>query len=330
MPPPGWPRWPKERTGRQKRACRELTAQTALKKAEANHREAEAQRDRAESNLYVARIGQAESSLRLYDSVTARALLDQCIPESGGPDRRGWEWSYLDRWCRPELQTVKVPASCGDECRRCEPRRPFPRGRLCGVVFRPEVRKPVVPTYVIDLKDGKVLTRIGRATGLVSMAVVFRPDGKRFAIAGNEGPIRVWESDTGRELRNLSGLAAPVRCLHWSPDGRRLASADEHGLVQIWDAETGQRDGPDFLPGQACGVEPRRDADRHRWWRQSGPHLGGRGSAAERAGPHVSAGRTGSPGPRTAGGWRASRRMGRSWFGTPTSGQVLFTVKQVG
>ena len=216
-----------------------LTAQAALKKAEASHREAEAQRDRAERNLYAARIGQAESSLRLFDSATARALLDQCIPEPGGPDRRGWEWSYLDRWCQPELRTWKLPTSCGNECRRREPRRPFPRGRLCDRLCRPAgSASRVVPTYVIDLKDGKIRHELA-GHGTWVYAVAFRPDGKRFAIAGNEGTIKVWDSDTGREVRNLSGLAAPGHCLDWSPDGRRLASADQDGLVRIWDPETG-------------------------------------------------------------------------------------------
>jgi WD40 repeat protein/serine/threonine protein kinase len=216
-----------------------LMAQHALEEAEANHREAEAQRVRAESNLYIARIGQAESSLRLFDSVTARALLDQCIPKSGEPDRRGWEWSYLDRWCRPELQTVNLPATAESNAIAVST-----DGRFtvvgCAALFSDQVAKRlVVPTYVIDLKDGKRRHELAGHGTCVS-SVVFRPDGKRFAVAGNQGPIRIWESETGRELRNLNALAAPARCLDWSPDGRRLASADEHGVVQIWDAETGQ------------------------------------------------------------------------------------------
>ncbi len=38
-----------------------------------------------------------------------RGLLDQCRPGPGEPDRRGWEWSYLDQWCSPELRTWPCP-----------------------------------------------------------------------------------------------------------------------------------------------------------------------------------------------------------------------------
>ncbi len=71
--------------------------------------QAERQRERAEQHLYIARIGQAEGALRLFDSATARGLLDQCRPGPGERDHRGWEWFYLDQWCNPELKTLSLP-----------------------------------------------------------------------------------------------------------------------------------------------------------------------------------------------------------------------------
>ena len=32
-------------------------------------------------------------------------------PAPGEPDRRGWEWSYLDQWCNPELRTIALPTA---------------------------------------------------------------------------------------------------------------------------------------------------------------------------------------------------------------------------
>ena len=215
-----------------------LLAQSALKKAESDHLEAEAQRDRAEWNLYAARIGQAESSLRLFDPHTARALLDQCIPKPGGPDRRGWEWSYLDRWCSPELRTLKLATNAETNVLAVSP-----DGRLllvgCAAIYGSKAaQEPLVPTCVIDLRDGKVRYRLAGHGTWVS-AVAFAPDGKRLAVSGNEGAIKVWETETGRELRNLGGIGAAGNCLAWSPDGRRLASAHPDGFVRIWDPETG-------------------------------------------------------------------------------------------
>jgi len=86
-----------------------LTTQASLKQAEADRREADRQRERAEGSLYAAHITLAENALHQNDPATAAKLLDQCRPAVGGPDRRGWEWSYLDRWCRPELRTLPMP-----------------------------------------------------------------------------------------------------------------------------------------------------------------------------------------------------------------------------
>jgi serine/threonine protein kinase len=85
-----------------------LDAVAARARAEAERSEADRQRQRAEQNLYIARIGQAESALRLEDAATARGLLGQCRPRPGEPDRRGWEWAYLDQWCHPELRTIAL------------------------------------------------------------------------------------------------------------------------------------------------------------------------------------------------------------------------------
>ena len=73
----------KEDAARSERGAR-LDAQAAQKQAEADRLEANRQRERAEQHLYIARIGQVEGALRLFDSATARGLLDQCRPEPGG------------------------------------------------------------------------------------------------------------------------------------------------------------------------------------------------------------------------------------------------------
>ncbi len=215
-----------------------LVAQAALRDAEANRREAESARDRAERSLYAARMGQAEGSLRLLDSGTARALLDQCIPEPGKPDRRGWEWYYLDQWCRPELRTLKLTARSESNVVAVSPdgRSLVVAGET--VYSQQKAEKTPVPMHLIDLKYGKLVSELA-SQGNVTTAVAFRPDGKRFATAGDNG-ITVWNSDTMRQRPNLRGPGVQVLCVSWSPDGHRLASSDKAGLVQIWDPETGE------------------------------------------------------------------------------------------
>jgi eukaryotic-like serine/threonine-protein kinase len=227
-----------------------LYAQGAQKQAEADrveadrHRqEADRQRQRAEQHLYIARIGQADGALRLYDLDSARGLLDQCRPGPGEPDRRGWEWSYLDRWCNPALRTIALPTEAESQSVAVSP-----DGRLlavgCSAPYTMSTgESPLVPAYVISLPDGRIRHELLGHRRFVH-AVTFQPDGKWLATLGDEGTIRVWDAGSGREIRALNantlGLGVELAGLGWSPDGRRLASALGDGLVRIWDPATGQ------------------------------------------------------------------------------------------
>jgi WD40 repeat protein/serine/threonine protein kinase len=205
----------------------------------------ELQRERAEQSLYTARIGQAEGALRLFDVATARGLLDLCRPEPGAPDRRGWEWSYLDQWCNPELRTLALPPPSSLESHSIAL---SPDGRLlavgCALPFSLNSGEfPSVPTYLISLPDGRLRHELGGHIRFV-WAVTFRPDGRRLATMGDEGTIRIWDTGSGREVTTIStgrGLAQPGVGVCWSPDGRRLASVAVEGFLRIWDAETGRQ-----------------------------------------------------------------------------------------
>ncbi|HUF39251.1 MAG TPA: WD40 repeat domain-containing protein [Anaerolineales bacterium] len=60
-----------------------------------------------------------------------------------------------------------------------------------------------------------------------------------------DNTLRVWDLDTGAELRRLSAEAGPSITgghtgVAWSPTGDRLATAGSDGALRVWDAETGQ------------------------------------------------------------------------------------------
>ena len=188
---------------RPERARREAGRPGGAEQAEAQRGEADRQRERAEQHLYIARIGQAESALRLSDAATARGLLDQCRPGPGEPDRRGWEWSYLDQWCRPELQDHRPAHRRPVPLRRREPRRPPPGGRLLGSRRRERRTNSARPGLPDQPARWPGPARAGRAQPRVC-AVAFRPDGKRLATLGDEGTIRVWDTGSGRPLRTIS------------------------------------------------------------------------------------------------------------------------------
>ena len=49
----------------------------------------------------------------------------------------------------------------------------------------------------------------------------------------------VWDGQTGRELRTLSGSGSMVGDVAVSADGRVAVSAYENGSLRVWDVDSG-------------------------------------------------------------------------------------------
>ena len=81
----------------------------------------------------------------------------------------------------------------------------------------------------------KVLEYKGHTGGIECIA--FSPNGK-LALSGAGIAIKVWDVESGLEIRNFRGLANSAVFL---PDGRRVVTASIQGLIQTWDLHTGQK-----------------------------------------------------------------------------------------
>jgi hypothetical protein len=71
-------------------------------------------------------------------------------------------------------------------------------------------------------------------------SVVFSPDGKLLASGGDDKTVRLWEVESGREVRRLEGHQHSVTSVVFSPDGKLLASGGGDKTVRLWEVHSGE------------------------------------------------------------------------------------------
>ena len=98
----------------------------------------------------------------------------------------------------------------------------------------PEFEKPAITER---------LSFTGHSGPIWSLA--FSPDGQLAASGSareNDGEhsLRLWNTDTGKELHRFVGHTDVVRTVAFSPDGLRIASGSWDKMIRLWDAKTGE------------------------------------------------------------------------------------------
>ncbi len=161
-------------------------------------------RDQLEGAVYAGHIALADHAYQDNDVEAARALLDRCVPEPGRPDRRHWEWSYLDRLSHSDL----IPGMG---------HRDTDSGWVFGLAFYP---------------DGRSLVSVA---GLPGGSLAGHPLN---ASEVTPGETKVWDSGTGKCLATLGGHAGSIMAAAVSPDGHWLATGGVGGDVCLWDGRT--------------------------------------------------------------------------------------------
>ena len=67
----------------------------------------------------------------------------------------------------------------------------------------------------------------------------FSRDGKYVAVCSGVGTVRVYQAETGRAIRKLTGDQGAVPAIAFTPDGTRLFTAGGSGNLHLWDVANG-------------------------------------------------------------------------------------------
>ena len=70
--------------------------------------------------------------------------------------------------------------------------------------------------------------------------VTFSPDGKLIATGGEDTTVKLWDSQTRREIRALTGHKAGVYHIRFSADGKTLTTTSYDQTIKFWDLKTGR------------------------------------------------------------------------------------------
>jgi WD40 repeat protein len=85
------------------------------------------------------------------------------------------------------------------------------------------------------------LSNSGRMTHKDNIASVsVNPAGTRIASVSHDKTIKLWDLESGKELRSISNIGGYANAVSWSPDGKYLINGAEDKTIRIWDAETGR------------------------------------------------------------------------------------------
>lgn len=111
--------------------------------------------------------------------------------------------------------------------------------KVTDVVFSPDGQWIIsgssdLDTAVIvwDAEMGTEIRRFGGLTAVESIAI--HPGGKIIATGSNDGPITLWNMDSGNIAQQFEDETGIVAALNFSPDGRYLVSGSSNTHVRLW------------------------------------------------------------------------------------------------
>ena len=70
--------------------------------------------------------------------------------------------------------------------------------------------------------------------------VKFSSDGKRILSGSRDRTMRLWDANSGEEIRTFAGHQNWATAVAFSPDGKCALSASDDATIKLWDMTTGR------------------------------------------------------------------------------------------
>ena len=83
-----------------------------------------------------------------------------------------------------------------------------------------------------------LVAQLGHSEAVKS--AVFSPDGRHVLTAGGDYTVRLWETETGQEVRRFDGHSGAVYSAVFSRDGKQVLTASDDKTARLWETATGQ------------------------------------------------------------------------------------------
>jgi WD40 repeat protein/DNA-binding SARP family transcriptional activator len=112
------------------------------------------------------------------------------------------------------------------------------------VAFASDGKSIVVVTaaqkvYLLNAQTGDVIHEIIGRDWMWSATL--SPDNRYLVTADFSGPARLWDIQTGQEVRGFSGDTSGIDCVDFSPDGKYIAVGTTGTIVWLWEVSTGRK-----------------------------------------------------------------------------------------
>ncbi len=191
----------------------------ALREADSQRTVASEQRELAQHSLYNAQMHLAQQGWRQPVGLPhMRELLSKWLPKGKSPDRRGWEWFYLNSLPYENLRTL---TESGRSTRPCTVAWHTASNRLAA-----GIPDGLIRIWDVDREQATLtLNGPGRAGDWWGARwFAWSPDGGKLAAGFRDATVHVWETRAGRGARHL----------------RRAQVADQIHRLQLRRSATGR------------------------------------------------------------------------------------------